>query len=228
MTIAHIDSFNRHGGDFWNERGAYKTLHQINPARLQLIERHVNLRHSRVLDVGCGGGILSEALAARGAIVKGVDLSPTVLTAAREHLALSGLAVDYELCSTAELVARGEQFDQVCCLEMLEHVQDPAAIVADLARLVKKGGHVFLSTVNRTAAAALGAIVIGEYLTKLIPRGTHDYHYFLRPDELVAMVERAGLRPVQLQGLDYNPISGRAHLSRNLAINYFLVAKHDR
>lgn len=228
MTIAHIDSFNRHGGDFWNERGAYKTLHQINPARLQLIERHVNLANRRVLDLGCGGGILSEALAARGAMVKGVDLSPTVLTAAREHLALSGLTVDYELCSAADLVARSEQFDHVCCMEMLEHVQDPAAIIGDLAQLVKPGGYVFFSTVNRTAAAALGAIFIGEYLTKLIPRGTHDYHYFLRPDELVAMVEQAGLRPVQLQGLDYNPIGGRAHLSRNLAINYFLVAKNDR
>ena len=206
-------------------QGPYRTLHQINPARLQFVERFVVLSGLRVLDVGCGGGILSEALAERGASVLGIDLAESALQAAEAHRA--GQAVEYRLESSRETAARGEVFDVVTCMEMLEHVADPAAVLRDIHALLKPGGWAFFSTINRTLKARLGAVYAAEYLLHLVPQGTHQYDWFIKPAELSRMAERAGLTPVAFCGMDYLPLRQSARLSRNLDINYLFAARRE-
>ena len=222
---ADIGSFQQHGSAFWDVQGPYRTLHQINPARLQFIERFVELRGLRLLDVGCGGGILSEALAERGASVLGIDLAESALQAAEAHRA--GQAVEYRLESSRETAARGEVFDVVTCMEMLEHVADPAAVLRDIHALLKPGGWAFFSTINRTFKARLGAVYAAEYLLRLVPQGTHQYDWFIKPAELSRMAERAGLAPVAFCGMDYLPLRQSARLSRNLDINYLFAARRE-
>ena len=222
---ADIGSFQQHGSAFWDVQGPYRTLHQINPARLQFVERFVVLSGLRVLDVGCGGGILSEALAERGASVLGIDLAESALQAAEAHRA--GQAVEYRLESSRETAARGEVFDVVTCMEMLEHVADPAAVLRDIHALLKPGGWVFFSTINRTLKARLGAVYAAEYLLRLVPQGTHQYDWFIKPAELARMAERAGLAPVAFCGMDYLPLRQSARLSRNLDINYLFAARRE-
>ena len=222
---ADIGSFQQHGSAFWDVHGPYRTLHQINPARLQFIERFVVLSGLRVLDVGCGGGILSEALAERGASVLGIDLAESALQTAEEHRA--GQAVKYRLESSRETAARGEVFDVVTCMEMLEHVADPAAVLRDIHALLKPGGWAFFSTINRTFKARLGAVYAAEYLLRLVPQGTHQYDWFIKPAELSRMAERAGLAPVAFCGMDYLPLRQSARLSRNLDINYLFAARRE-
>ena len=222
---ADIGSFQQHGSAFWDVQGPYRTLHQINPARLQFVERFVVLSGLRVLDVGCGGGILSEALAERGASVLGIDLAESALQAAEAHRA--GQAVEYRLESSRETVARGEVFDVVTCMEMLEHVADPAAVLRDIHALLKPGGWAFFSTINRTLKARLGAVYAAEYLLHLVPQGTHQYDWFIKPAELSRMAERAGLTPVAFCGMDYLPLRQSARLSRNLDINYLFAARRE-
>ena len=222
---ADIGSFQQHGSAFWDVQGPYRTLHQINPARLQFVERFVDLRGLRVLDVGCGGGILSEALAERGATVLGIDLAESALQAAEAHRA--GQAVEYRLESSREVAARGETFDAVTCMEMLEHVADPAAVLRDIHALLKPGGWAFFSTINRTLKARLGAVYAAEYLLRLVPQGTHQYDWFIKPAELSRMAERAGLTPVAFCGMDYLPLRQSARLSRNLDINYLFAARRE-
>ena len=222
---ADIGSFQQHGSAFWDVQGPYRTLHQINPARLQFVERFVVLSGLRVLDVGCGGGILSEALAERGASVLGIDLAESALQAAEEHRA--GQAVEYRLESSRETAARGEVFDVVTCMEMLEHVADPAAVLRDIHALLKPGGWAFFSTINRTFKARLGAVYAAEYLLHLVPQGTHQYDWFIKPAELSRMAERAGLTPVAFCGMDYLPLRQSARLSRNLDINYLFAARRE-
>ena len=222
---ADIGSFQQHGSAFWDVHGPYRTLHQINPARLQFIERFVILRGLRLLDVGCGGGILSEALAERGATVVGIDLAASALQAAEAHLA--GQVVEYRLESSRETAARGEVFDVVTCMEMLEHVADPAAVLRDIHALLKPGGWAFFSTINRTLKARLGAVYAAEYLLRLVPQGTHQYDWFIKPAELSRMAERAGLTPVAFCGMDYLPLRQSARLSRNLDINYLFAARRE-
>lgn len=222
---ADIGSFQQHGSAFWDVQGPYRTLHQINPARLQFVERFVVLSGLRVLDVGCGGGILSEALAERGATVVGIDLAESALQAAEAHLA--GQAVEYRLESSRDAVARGEVFDAVTCMEMLEHVADPAAVLRDIHALLKPGGWAFFSTINRTLKARLGAVYAAEYLLHLVPQGTHQYDWFIKPAELSRMAERAGLAPVAFCGMDYLPLRQSARLSRNLDINYLFAARRE-
>ena len=222
---ADIGSFQQHGSAFWDVQGPYRTLHQINPARLQFIERLVDLQGLRVLDVGCGGGILSEALAERGASVLGIDLAESALQAAEAHRA--GQAVEYRLESSRETAARGEVFDVVTCMEMLEHVADPAAVLRDIHALLKPGGWAFFSTINRTLKARLGAVYAAEYLLHLVPQGTHQYDWFIKPAELSRMAERAGLAPVAFCGMDYLPLRQSARLSRNLDINYLFAARRE-
>lgn len=222
---ADIGSFQQHGSAFWDVQGPYRTLHQINPARLQFVERFVVLSGLRVLDVGCGGGILSEALAERGASVLGIDLAESALQAAEEHRA--GQAVEYRLESSRETAARGEVFDVVTCMEMLEHVADPAAVLRDIHALLKPGGWAFFSTINRTLKARLGAVYAAEYLLHLVPQGTHQYDWFIKPAELSRMAERAGLTPVAFCGMDYLPLRQSARLSRNLDINYLFAARRE-
>ena len=222
---ADIGSFQQHGSAFWDVQGPYRTLHQINPARLQFVERFVVLSGLRVLDVGCGGGILSEALAERGASVLGIDLAESALQAAEAHRA--GQAVEYRLESSREVAARGERFDAVTCMEMLEHVADPAAVLRDIHAVLKPGGWAFFSTINRTLKARLGAVYAAEYLLRLVPQGTHQYDWFIRPAELSRMAERAGLTPVAFCGMDYLPLRQSARLSRNLDINYLFAARRE-
>ncbi|WP_314776788.1 bifunctional 2-polyprenyl-6-hydroxyphenol methylase/3-demethylubiquinol 3-O-methyltransferase UbiG [Cardiobacterium hominis] len=222
---ADIGSFQQHGSAFWDVQGPYRTLHQINPARLQFVERFVVLSGLRVLDVGCGGGILSEALAERGASVLGIDLAESALQAAEAHRA--GQAVEYWLESSRETAARGEVFDVVTCMEMLEHVADPAAVLRDIHALLKPGGWAFFSTINRTFKARLGAVYAAEYLLRLVPQGTHQYDWFIKPAELSRMAERAGLTPVAFCGMDYLPLRQSARLSRNLDINYLFAARRE-
>ena len=222
---ADIGSFQQHGSAFWDVQGPYRTLHQINPARLQFVERFVVLSGLRVLDVGCGGGILSEALAERGATVVGIDLAESALQAAEAHRA--GQAVEYRLESSRETAARGEVFDVVTCMEMLEHVADPAAVLRDIHALLKPGGWAFFSTINRTLKARLGAVYAAEYLLRLVPQGTHQYDWFIKPAELSRMAERAGLAPVAFCGMDYLPLRQSARLSRNLDINYLFAARRE-
>ena len=222
---ADIGSFQQHGSAFWDVQGPYRTLHQINPARLQFVERFVVLSGLRVLDVGCGGGILSEALAERGASVLGIDLAESALQAAEAHRA--GQAVEYRLESSRETAARGEVFDVVTCMEMLEHVADPAAVLRDIHVLLKPGGWAFFSTINRTLKARLGAVYAAEYLLHLVPQGTHQFDWFIKPAELSRMAERAGLTPVAFCGMDYLPLRQSARLSRNLDINYLFAARRE-
>ena len=222
---ADIGSFQQHGSAFWDVQGPYRTLHQINPARLQFVERFVVLSGLRVLDVGCGGGILSEALAERGASVLGIDLAESALQAAEAHRA--GQAVEYRLESSRETAARGEVFDVVTCMEMLEHVADPAAVLRDIHALLKPGGWAFFSTINRTLKARLGAVYAAEYLLRLVPQGTHQYDWFIKPAELSRMATRAGLTPVAFCGMDYLPLRQSARLSRNLDINYLFAARRE-
>jgi 2-polyprenyl-6-hydroxyphenyl methylase/3-demethylubiquinone-9 3-methyltransferase len=210
---------------WWDPNGSSRALHDLNPVRLEFVRQRARLAGARVLDVGCGGGLFSEALAASGAHVVGIDLAPEVLGVARLHLLESGRQVDYRL-SSAESMAAAEpaSFDVVACMEMLEHVPDPAAVVRACAELLKPGGQLFVSTINRTPAAFALAIVGAEYVAQLLPRGTHHYAQFLRPSELDAALRSAGLALREVRGLGYEPFLRRAWLSRSTAVNYLLYA----
>jgi len=208
---------------WWDPNGECKPLHDINPLRLAFIEQHAPLAGKQVLDVGCGGGILSEAMAAHGARVTGIDMAASSLQVARLHLLESGLEVDYQ-CITAEELSHRQaaSFDTVTCMELLEHVPDPASLVAACARLVKPGGNVFFSTLNRNPKAYLLAVVGAEYLLRMLPKGTHDYARFIRPAELDAWVRRNGLTLRHMAGLGYNPLSRRYHLNDDVSVNYLV------
>ncbi len=216
--FAHIAS------SWWDTEGEFKSLHDINPLRVDYITKRAVLAARRVLDVGCGGGILSESLAARGAVVTGIDLVEAALATARLHLLESGLRVDYRCISVEELAAQGEKFDVITCLEMLEHVPDPASVVRACAHLVKPGGHVFFSTLNRNVKSYAYAILGAEFVLRLLPKGTHDYSKFIRPSELDSYARAAGLRLHDLTGLSYLPLFQRYYLSRNIDVNYLAWA----
>lgn len=216
---------------WWDPDGESRPLHDLNPVRLAFIAERMVLRGARVADVGCGGGLLSEALARAGANVTAIDLAPEVIEVAKLHLHETNaalpqpLVIDYRLCASGELAAAEPAvFDAVCCMELIEHVPDPAALVADLAALVKPGGKLFLSTLNRTPASFVTAIVGAEYLARLLPRGTHDYRQFLKPSELAALLRRAGLMLDEIAGIAYNPLNRKAWLTRHTAVNYLVAA----
>ena len=206
---------------WWDPNGPEKPLHDLNPLRLQYLERRTPLSGSSVLDVGCGGGILSEALARRGARVLGIDLAPALLEVAQLHAAESGLNVEYRSISAEALaLASPASFDLVTCMEMLEHVPDPAAALSALARLVKPGGDVVVSTLNRTPSAFLIAILGAEYIARILPRGTHEYLKFIRPSELARWGRAADLELSDLSGLSYNPLTRAFRLSGDTKVNY--------
>ncbi len=206
---------------WWDTQGAFKALHDINPLRLAFVEATAGLAGRTVLDVGCGGGILAESMAARGAMVTGIDASRAALTTARLHLEESGVAVDY-VCATAEQMAheRPGEFDLVTCMELLEHVPEPASVVAACARLARPGGEVIFSTINRNPKAYVLAVIGAEYLLRLLPRGSHDYEKFIRPSELDAWARSTGLILHELRGLNYNPVTRRYRLSGDVDVNY--------
>lgn len=219
--IARFDKIAAH---WWDLRGEMAPLHAINPVRCRYIERVAGgLKNQRAVDIGCGGGILAEALAARGAQVLGIDLADEVLQAARRHLEPSKLAVEYRLVSAEVLAAQQPgAFDLVTCLEMLEHVPDPASVVAAAAKLVRPGGTVVFSTINRNPKTYALAILGAEYLLNLIPRGTHDYAKLIRPSELDRWARAAGLEVIEIRGLIYNPLLKSAHLSDDVGVNYLM------
>ena len=206
---------------WWDVDGEFRTLHQLNPARLEFIQRHAELKGARAVDVGCGGGILSESLAHAGARTTGIDLAEPLLEVARLHGIESGIQVEYRhIAAEEQAAASPASCELVTCMEMLEHVPDPAAIVTACATLLKPGGIACFSTLNRTPRAWLTAIVGGEYLTSLIPRGTHDYSRFIRPSELDAWARDAGLELMETAGLLYEPWRKQARLVDNVAVNY--------
>lgn len=213
---------------WWDPNSEFKPLHDINPLRLDWIDRACGLGGKRVVDVGCGGGILSESMAARGAEVTGIDLSDKALGVARLHLLETGGKVDYRHVAAEQLAAeQPATYDVVTCLEMLEHVPDPASTIRACATLVKPGGHVFFSTISRNPKAYLLAVVGAEYVLNLLPRGTHDYAKFIRPSELARMVREAGLDVSEVIGMTYNPLKQRYSLGPNTSVNYLLRARRN-
>lgn len=213
---------------WWDPHSEFKPLHAINPLRLDHIDRKVTLNGKNVLDVGCGGGILAESMAARGATVTGIDLADKPLNVARLHLMESGQSVDYRLISAEDLATQQpHSFDLVTCMEMLEHVPDPAATVRACATLVKPGGWVFFSTLNRNPKSYLFAIIGAEYLLNLLPKGTHDYGKFIKPSELTGMCRNAALRVDHLIGMSYNPLSQIYWLGADTGVNYIIGCRAD-
>ncbi len=218
---AEIAKFEALAHRFWDPQGEFRPLHHLNPVRVEYIASRVSLSGARVLDVGCGGGLLAEALARRGAQVQGIDLSPAMITTAQLHAAESGLDIDYSLQDAQALAQlQPHHFDAVCCMEMLEHLPDPQAFLGTLARLVKPGGGVFVSTLNRNLKSFMLAIVGAEYVLRLLPRGTHEYERFIRPAELAAWARKAGLNLLDTAGLHYDPLNNRCRLSADVSVNY--------
>lgn len=221
-----IAKFEALASRWWDADGEFRPLHDINPLRANFIDEHSPVAGRRLLDVGCGGGILSEAMAQRGASVTGIDMGEAPLSVARIHQLESGVEVDYRQ-STAEDMATAQpgEFDIVCCLEMLEHVPDPAAVVEACAQLVVPGGSLYFSTINRNPKAFLFAIVGAEHILRLLPAGTHEYSRFIRPSELAGWLRKAGLLLQEMTGLTYNPVTRRYRLEpRDVSVNYMLRA----
>ena len=225
---AELQKFSELAHRWWDPESEFKPLHQINPLRLDWIDETVHLAGKQVIDVGCGGGILSESMAARGAHVTGIDLSDKALGVARLHLYESGQTVDYRHISAEDMARETPgQFDAVTCMEMLEHVPDPASTIRACTALVKPGGQVFFSTLNRNPKAYLMAVVGAEYVLKLLPKGTHDYAKFIKPSELSRYVRNAGLDVEELIGMRYNPFTQIYALGRDTDVNYLMRTRRN-
>ena len=226
MNVDHqeIAKFEALASRWWDPQGEFKPLHQLNPLRLQWIDTlSQGLANKRVLDVGCGGGILAESMAARGARVTGIDMGKEPLQVARLHALESVIELSYRQLTVEALADElPGSFDVVTCMEMLEHVPDPASVVAACARLVRPGGQLFFSTINRTAKSWLLMIAGAEYLLQMVPKGTHQHDRFIQPAELSRYAERAGLRLCQMKGVVYNPLTGTFRLSADVGVNYML------
>lgn len=223
---AEIAKFEALASRWWDPHSEFKPLHDINPLRLDYIDQYAGLDGKKVLDVGCGGGILAESMAGRGAEVTGIDLGEAPLAVARLHLLESGQDVDYRRISAEDLAAESsETFDVVTCMEMLEHVPDPSSTIAACAALVKPGGQVFFSTINRNPRSFLFAIVGAEYVLNLLPKGTHEYAKFIRPSELDHWARHAGLDTLDVTGMTYNPLTKRYSLGRDISVNYLMATQ---
>ncbi|BEI33081.1 bifunctional 2-polyprenyl-6-hydroxyphenol methylase/3-demethylubiquinol 3-O-methyltransferase UbiG [Polynucleobacter sp. HIN5] len=221
-----IDKFSALAHRWWDPTSEFKPLHAINPLRLGWIESITNLEGKRVLDVGCGGGILAESLSKAGATVTGIDLSTKALKVAELHQLESGTTVRYRSISAEDLAKEEPQsYDVVTCMEMLEHVPDPASIVRACANLCKPGGHLFFSTLNRNPKSYLFAIIGAEYILQLLPKGTHQYEKFIKPSELAQFTRAAGLEVLQLKGMTYNPITQIYRLGSDTDVNYMMATR---
>ena len=223
VKTSELNKFAELAHKWWDKTSEFKPLHDINPLRLNYIDKAVTLKEKTVLDVGCGGGILSESMAERGAKVTGIDLGEKALKVAQLHSLESGVNVDYRLIAVEQLAKEAPaSFDVVTCLEMLEHVPDPASVVQACAALVKPGGHVFFSTINRNPKAYLFAVVGAEYVLNMLPRGTHDYAKFIKPSELAAWVRSTDLSLKHQIGMSYNPITKHYWLNSDVSVNYMM------
>jgi 2-polyprenyl-6-hydroxyphenyl methylase/3-demethylubiquinone-9 3-methyltransferase len=223
VDAAEIAKFEKLAARWWDRNSEFKPLHDINPLRVGFIDSKVELAGLRVLDIGCGGGILSEAMARRGAEVTGIDMGEAPLSVAELHLLESKLQINYEQTSAEEYATRhAGEFDVVTCLEMLEHVPEPAHIIGACRKLLKPEGHLFVSTINRNPKAWLFAVVGAEYVLKLLPRGTHDYRKFIRPSELMQWARHERFEPGELVGMTYNPLTRVYSLGHDVNVNYLV------
>ncbi len=223
---SEIAKFSALAHKWWDTESEFKPLHEINPLRIDFMQKHIDLAGKKILDVGCGGGILAEGLARHGAQVTGIDLAEKSLKVAKLHLFESKLEVDYRCVPVEQLATEEpESYDIVTCMEMLEHVPSPASVVAACARLVKPGGWVFFSTLNRNAKSYLLAVVGAEYVLGMLPRGTHDYAKFIKPSELARMTRNAEIETVSLSGLSYNPLTKIYKLDDDAAVNYLIATR---
>ena len=222
---AEIAKFEAVAHRFWDAEGEFKPLHRLNPLRTEFVAARTALSGARVLDVGCGGGLLAESLTTRGARVTAIDLAPAMIATARMHAAQSKLDIDYRVADAITLAEA--PFDAVCCMEMLEHVADPAAFLGVLMRHVRPGGSVFVSTLNRNLKAFLLAIVGAEYVMGLLPRGTHEYERFIRPAELAGWGRACGLSLVDIAGLKYDPFGDRCEITPDVSVNYVAQLRRD-
>jgi 2-polyprenyl-6-hydroxyphenyl methylase/3-demethylubiquinone-9 3-methyltransferase len=222
-----LSKFSELAHRWWDVQSEFRPLHEINPLRLEWIDSHARLERTRVLDIGCGGGILSDSMARRGARVLGIDLASKPLKVAQLHALEAGTEnVEYREIAAEVLAAESPgTFDTITCMEMLEHVPDPSSIIAACASLIKPGGWVFLSTINRNAKSFMFAIVGAEHVLKLLPKGTHEYARFIRPSELAQWCRDAGLELVDTRGMEYNPITGRYWLSGDTSVNYMIACR---
>ena len=226
VDSAEVAKFSQHASKWWDLNGPLKTLHDINPARLEFMCKHATVSDKTILDIGCGGGVLSEAMAKSGGHVTGLDVEPDSIETARQHALTNGLSIQY-VCSPIENYLPDESgvFDVITCMEMLEHVTDPQLVIQHASRLLKPGGLLFLSTINRTIKAYASAIVAAEYVLNLLPRQTHDYEKFIKPSELAMMLRNVGLDMFSISGLSYNPLNRAASLQDSVAVNYLAACR---
>ncbi len=224
---SEIEHFNSQASFWWDEQGPFKTLHHINPVRTDYVKQFVDLKDTSVLDVGCGGGVFSESMAACGATVTAIDLAQESLEVAKLHLYESGHKIDYQNIRVEDYAKQHENStDVIVCMEMLEHVPDPQSIVNACAKILKPGGWLFLSTINRSAKAMMLGIFVAEHVMGLVPKGTHHFDQFIKPSELAAGIEKAGLEVNDICGMKYNPISTKAWLEQHdVSINYLVAAR---
>ncbi len=226
---AELEKFSALASRWWDPNSEFRPLHQINPLRLDWIDALASLKGKRVVDVGCGGGILAESMSRLGADVKGIDLAEKSLKVAQLHGLESGIKVDYEAISAESLADReSAQYDVVTCMEMLEHVPDPSATIAACSKMVKPGGWVFFSTINRNPKSFLFAIIGAEYLLRILPKGTHEYAKFIKPSELADAARDAGLELQEMLGMSYNPVTQVYSLGRDTSVNYLMAYRRVR